>query len=107
MKMMRVVLGVCFLLCMNVSAQERTAGVALDSQMTWTAMSSRVDAVNNRVTATNAQVSQMMKCNAKLKVYAPGTQGADAKGCVAVSAAPSSLNIQSHTQTLCVRGGYH
>lgn len=45
-------------------------------------MSSRLDAMNGRVTATNALVSQIIKCNEKKMVYAPASAPAGSDGCI-------------------------
>ncbi|TKW60828.1 MAG: hypothetical protein DI628_08030 [Blastochloris viridis] len=81
MNVSAVVLGLALVISVG-HAQERTAGAGLDAQMTWTAMSSQLDAMNKRVTATNAQVTQIIKCNEKMKLYAPAVAGVDSDGCM-------------------------
>ncbi|PZP38467.1 MAG: hypothetical protein DI585_07290 [Pseudomonas fluorescens] len=55
-----------------------------------------------------AQVTQLVECNKKGMLYAPGQPGIDGQGCKSVSMPnPATLNITPRTQTLCTRGGTH
>ena len=69
--------------CPALHAQERVAGGALDSQMTWTALSNKIDQASQKTDILQAQVDQIKKCGAKRMSYTPGAAGADSDGCSA------------------------
>jgi hypothetical protein len=69
-------------------AQERTAGGALDTQMTWTALSNVAKAASDKADMVSSRVDQVVVCGRKGMVYAPGLSGADGQGC----AWPTHLN---------------
>ncbi|PZP39590.1 MAG: hypothetical protein DI585_03595 [Pseudomonas fluorescens] len=73
----------------SVSAQERAAGSALDTQVTWTALSSLAQAANDKADGVNARVDQVVVCGKDGKLYAPGKAGADSRGCVDISVPPN------------------
>ena len=73
-------------------AQERTAGGTLDTQMTWSALSAKIDAVSLKSDAVNTRVDQVVVCGKKGMTYAPGTQGADAEGCMAPQSVTKIVN---------------
>ncbi|PZP40400.1 MAG: hypothetical protein DI585_01035 [Pseudomonas fluorescens] len=73
-------------------AQERTAGGALDTQMTWSALSAKIDAVSLKSDAVNTRVDQVVLCGKKGMTYAPGTQGADAEGCMTPQSVTKIVN---------------
>src|SRR5690606_8326257 len=59
-----------------VVAQERTAGSAIDTQVTWTAVKNLVDAANTKSDAVNTRVDQTEKCAEKDQLYAPNDPAA-------------------------------
>ncbi len=63
-------------------AQERAAGSSVDVQMSWSALSTMVNAVDTKTTAVNSRVDQIVLCSKKGMVYAPGAAGIDADGCL-------------------------
>lgn len=63
-------------------AQERTAAGALETQMTWSALSSKVSAVDAKVDGVNTKLEQAILCGKEGKLYAPGAAGADSRGCL-------------------------
>ncbi|PZP38965.1 MAG: hypothetical protein DI585_05710 [Pseudomonas fluorescens] len=65
----------------TVSAQERSASGSVDLQMTWTALNSLVQSSVAKSDMVNARVDQVVVCNRKAMLYAPGG-GADADGCI-------------------------
>ncbi|RYG60189.1 MAG: hypothetical protein EON60_08020 [Alphaproteobacteria bacterium] len=60
-------------------AQERAAGGAAETQMTWSSLRSIVDGANAISDAVNTRVDQIVACNKKQMIYSPGTT---ADGCV-------------------------
>ncbi len=64
------------------TALEQVAAGTLNTQMSWTALSNSVAAVNTRVTNMNILVNQMLKCNNAGKVYAPNHASKDTDGCI-------------------------
>lgn len=63
-------------------SQERAAGSSVDVQMSWSALSTMVNAVDTKTTAVNSRVDQIVVCSRKGMVYAPGAAGIDADGCL-------------------------
>lgn len=89
-----------------VHAQERAAGGTLHTQMSWSALSSKIGVVDSKAVAANARLDQIEACGVKGMLYTPGQAGADPQGCKAVSTPdPATLDIQTHTETLCRQGG--
>lgn len=85
MRVMKLVVSCCLLSVLAVShgvAQERTAGGPVDTQVTWTALSDMAKAASNKADAVNTRVDQIVVCGKIGRVYAPGTGGADANGCL-------------------------
>lgn len=73
-------------------AQERAATGSMEAQVTWTALSNMVKSAEDKVTAVNTRVDQVVVCGRKGFVYAPGQAGADADGCL-VPAGQASLAV--------------
>lgn len=65
-----------------VQAQERSAMGNTEVQMTWSSLTNLVAAANNRAAAVESRMNQMIICNKKFKLYAPGYPGADGDGCI-------------------------
>ena len=65
----------------SAHAQERSAAGSVDLQMTWTALNSLVQSSVAKSDMVNARVDQVVICNRKAMLYAPGS-GADADGCI-------------------------
>lgn len=86
---------VCALLSVVVStsAQERTAGSSMETQMTWSALSNRIGSAEVKVTGVGVRVDQIAICGAKGFVYAPGKPGADAEGCKQPAGSADVVNI--------------
>lgn len=78
------VIALAALSCMGVAAaeaQERTAGSALDTQMTWTALSNQVKSTQSYAEGLNTKVEQAIVCGKSNMLYAPGAPGATTQGC--------------------------
>lgn len=89
-------------------AQERTAAGAVETQMTWSALSAKADAAKNAAHAVGLKVNQVAVCGRKGMLYAPEGLGVDGEGCKPVTMPdPAQLKVHSHTQTLCHRMGNH
>ncbi len=80
-------------------AQERTAAGALDTQMTWSALSNQIATVNGKVTlvdskigALDGRVNKLEVCSRSGRIYAPDKTGADSNGCIAVAPDCSKQN---------------
>lgn len=81
-------------------AQERSAAGALDTQMTWTALSSQVAAANAKSDAVNTRVDQIVICARKGKVYAPAPQaGIDSQGCLTPASDFTAINATINNLT--------
>jgi hypothetical protein len=65
----------------GVQAQERTAGSTLDTQMTWSALSSKIGGVDTKVDGVNSLVQQSIICGRKGMIHAPGGSPVDSQGC--------------------------
>lgn len=68
----------------SASAQERTAAGALDTQMTWTALASKIGSVEAKITGVDTRVTQAVVCGRQSKFYAPAAPGADSAGCLSI-----------------------
>lgn len=100
MKVLLIIAGM-LALCSGVMAQERAAGSALDTQMTWSALSAQAKAASDKADAVNSRVDQVVTCGKKGMVYAPGVAGRDVEGCVeAGKAGDISTNISSIVNAL-------
>ncbi|PZP40401.1 MAG: hypothetical protein DI585_01040 [Pseudomonas fluorescens] len=98
MKHLLLTLATCALLT-SPHAQERAAGGALETQMTWSALSSQIGAVKNDHEMLKAVVDQITTCGKSGRFYAPGTAGADGSGCsAAATTARLSCRIVDGTQ---------
>ncbi|MGP4686740.1 hypothetical protein ACSV5K_10295 [Agrobacterium pusense] len=73
-------------------AQERTAAGATETQMSWTALSTKIDAAKNAANEVNIRVNQIAACGRKGLVYGPGEPTRDSDGCVKPFADPTALN---------------
>ena len=71
-----------FVIPMAAQAQERSADGALSTQMTWSALSAKIKANEDRVTGLDSKVNQIVECNRSFMVYIPGDAMADTRGCV-------------------------
>lgn len=65
----------------TIHAQERTAGSALDTQMTWTSLAAQAKAASDKADAVNTRVDQVVICAKKGMLYMPGVGGIDSQGC--------------------------
>lgn len=74
---------------------ERSAGSGMDTQMTWSALSTQIDAANVRITGLDAKLSQSILCGKLNKLYSPGAPGADANGCkdLVLTGNPDYINL--------------
>lgn len=89
-----------FLLVASPHAQERAAGSALETQMTWTALSAQAKSASDKADAVNSLVQQSIVCARKGKLYAPGTgPGVDSQGCVE-SASTGGVSMTTVVNTL-------
>lgn len=87
--------------CGLAQAQERTAGSALDTQMTWSALSNQINSVSTAVNALDTKVMQTTICGKKGMLYSPGAPGADAQGCLEASkAGDTTTNITKLADTI-------
>ena len=73
-------------------AQERTAAGAMETQVNWNALSTKVNAANTKTDAVNSRVDQVVVCSGKGMLYAPGQTGADSQGCVISKLDPTHVN---------------
>ena len=71
-----------FVAPLAVEAQERAAGSAMEAQMNWSSLSNMIKSSDTKVNALDSLVKQIILCNKKIKLYAPGEDGADADGCL-------------------------
>jgi hypothetical protein len=79
-------------------AQERTAGSPLDTQMTWSGLSSKITTVSQRTDSAHIRIDQVQVCGSKGMVYSPGG-GGDSQGCVMPAVPPSVTNQISNLTT--------
>jgi hypothetical protein len=92
----------------STHAQERAASNSLDDETNWSVLSNKINSSNVKLDAATTRLEQIELCGKEHKLYSPGHKDADAKGCLTiVASAPSKLNLQSHTKTLCTNLGYH
>lgn len=95
----RFILAVALLVPVSSGiAQERTAGGALDTQMTWSGLSAQIGTVKTQIDAVNTRVDQAVVCGRKGMVYAPDTNDADSQGCVMPATASSVINQLTNLQ---------
>lgn len=66
---------------MAVQAQERAAGGTTETQMTWSALSSKVDLSLAESKGVNTRVDKVVVCNKKGMLYTPDKSGADKDAC--------------------------
>ncbi len=93
-----------FMTAGSLSAQERSATGATDVQMTWTSLSNLVKAADDKATAVNSRVDQVVVCGKKGKNYAPEAPGADAEGCLEASS-NNGTNLTTMLNTLNALNG--
>jgi hypothetical protein len=86
------------LLATPAMAQERTAGSSLDTQMTWSGLSSQITTVKQRADSAHIRVDQVEVCGRKGMVYSPGN-GADGQGCVTPATAADVINQLTNLKT--------
>jgi len=84
----------------SVVAQERAAGGARETQMTWSALSSQIGAVQTDIGTTNGRIDDVVTCAKKGKVFAPGAAGIDSDSCLATAGSvPPSVLTSLNTNT--------
>ncbi len=95
------------LVCFQPIAQERTAAGTLDTQMTWSALSNKIGTVkdqvvlvDSKVTALTDRLAKFEACAKKQKLYAAGTAGADAEGCVQTAGGKRWIQQGSFSPTM-------
>lgn len=81
MKTLAYFIAATSLLAVPAFAQERAAGGAVETQMTWSALSAQIKTTGTKIDAANARIDQIILCGKQGKVYTPGVPGADANGC--------------------------
>ena len=92
-------------------AQERTAAGAMETQMNWSTLNTKVTNANTKTDAVNSRVDQVAACGGKGMLYAPGQPGADSQGCVISKLDPTYVNmlttINSNVNNInnCAAGG--
>lgn len=94
-----LMLGGMLLVLPLAHAQERTAGSALDAQMSWSALSSQIKSVDVKTEGVISKIDQAILCGKNGKIYAPGAPGADAGGCKDAAVPGSVLTQISNLQT--------
>jgi hypothetical protein len=106
---MRSTLAVLLLALISITsnAQERTAAGSISTQMTWSALATKVTSADEKADALNARLDKVTGCNSQGMLYVPGHADADANGCKKIAAAPSKMDIRTYNTTLCTAGGYH
>lgn len=95
-------------------AQERAAGSALETQMNWSALYSKIAGLEAQLTGLNGQIEQAKLCGAAEKLYAPGASGADSKGCkpvpktdiTALTNIVNTTNQYNSSEQKCTGQGY-
>jgi len=65
----------------SAHAQERAAGSAMETQMTWSTLSNKIGQVDGKVSGVKVLVDQTIVCARKGMFYAPGEDGLDTQGC--------------------------
>ncbi|MER9336780.1 hypothetical protein NKJ06_22740 [Mesorhizobium sp. M0293] len=63
-------------------AQERAATGPIDTQMTWSALSSQISTLGVKVDGANKRMDQLVICSKKSMLYAPGDAVSDTDGCL-------------------------
>lgn len=66
----------------HTSAQETTASGNLQTEASWSALKSLIDAANNQSKMAMVLAEAIKSCGSKGMVYGPGVAGADANGCL-------------------------
>lgn len=92
-------------------AQERTAAGAVETQMTWSALSAKADAAKNAANAVDVRVNQVVACARAGMLYAPEAPGANTQGCLVSKLDPTyitkldALNSQVNSINTCATSG--
>jgi hypothetical protein len=89
-------------------AQERTASGAIETQMSWTALSAKTDAAKLAAEAVNIRVNQVAICGRKGLLYGPGDPTRDGDGCVKPfvdDTAMNQLNAKINNVISCASQG--
>lgn len=100
------VIALAALSCMTLTAtaQERAAGSTLETQMTWSALSSKIKTTQDYAEGVNSKLDQAIACGKLGKLYAPGANGADPKGCkeavIDLSTNPTIVNLTKNISTI-------
>lgn len=83
-----------------VMAQERSAGGTRETQMTWSALSNQISAVQAQVGNTNGRIDDIVTCAKKGMVYALGAAGVDSQNCLATAGSvPPGVLASLNTNT--------
>lgn len=97
-------IAIVALSCMGLTAtaQERAAGSALDTQMTWSSLSTKVKSTQTYAEGVNAKIEQAIVCGKQNRLYAPAAPGANSQGCkdVDISSDPSFVSLQNTVNSL-------
>ncbi|WP_142781092.1 hypothetical protein [Agrobacterium sp. T29] len=91
----------------SVHAQERTAAGTMETQMSWSALSSKIGTVDAKVFGINSLINQDIACGRKGMLYAPGP-GADGQGCMKPfvdDTALNQLNAKMNSALACASQG--
>ncbi len=86
-------------LALPALAQERAATGPMDTQMTWTALSTMISSVGTKVDGANKRMDQLVICSKKGMLYAPGDAASDGQGCKASTAAPTLASCYQRAGT--------
>ena len=79
--MKKYIWAIPLLLCSTAIAQERTAGSTIETQMTWSTLSTQIKAASARTEIVNSRVDQAVVCGKQGMVYAPDAPG-NVNGCL-------------------------
>lgn len=90
--------GALALAITSAHAQERTAGSALETQMTWSTLSAQAKAASDKADAVNSKMEQAIVCSKRGMLYAPGA--GDAQGCLEASKANATTTNISKLESL-------
>lgn len=92
----------------NVHAQERTAAGTMETQMSWSALNTKIATANTKADAVNTRIEQVIVCSRKGLLYAPGQSEADGQGCVKPfvdDSAMNQLNTRMNSVLACAGQG--
>lgn len=94
-----------------IRAQERAAAGAIETQMSWTALSAKADAAKFAADAVDIRVNQVVACARAGMLYAPEAPGANTQGCLLSKLDPSFttkldiLNSNINSVNSCAASG--